>query len=289
MYFLRVLVVVVCFVTLSAATTAVTQATYNNLVRFAHFSSAAYLPCTTVLGATVVEQFSISSTDTQAYIALDTANKQIIVAFRGSTSEEDFIDTDADILETSYSSPISGKSCFLCLVHDGFWGAWSSASPYILPEVEALHSANPSFAIIVTGHSLGGALTPFAALAIKGATGVSVQLYSYGQPRVGSSTFTSFVDSQIGTGNLFRVTHVNDAVPQLIPKTPVVYNHHSTEYYIHTDPCGVSTVVQCSGDEDSSCSDSQGLTWSDTLDLFDANSPHHTYMGIGMGNSCSGN
>jgi len=271
----------VCFVTIAAATSAITSATYNNLVRFAHFSSAAYLSCPTVLTASVVYNFNDAGTDTQGYIALDTTNKQIIVAFRGSTSVADF-ERDADILLTSYSG------CFLCEVHQGFYAAWNAVSSGIINEVTTLHRANSGFSIIVTGHSLGGALTPFAALAIKASLGVTVQLYSYGQPRVGDLLFTNYVDSTIGKSNLFRGTHVNDEVPQLIPKSGI-YEHHSTEYYIHADPSAVGVVYQCSGDEDGSCSDGQNLSWSNTFDLFSANSPHHTYFGVGMGNSCSGN
>jgi len=297
MYFSRVFVVVVCFVTLTTATTQVTSSTYNNLVRFANFSSAAYLSCTSVLTATVEVQISEPSTDTQGYIALDPINKQIIVVFRGSTTLTDWL-FDATIFLVSYSSPIPGASCgnilTPCLAHLGFWSAWSSVAEQILDEVTDLHEANPNYGIVVTGHSLGGALTPFAALAIKGLNlGVSLQLYSYGEPRVGNPVFAAFVDAQIVTNKIFRGTHVKDVIPLLIPEglLGIGYQHHSTEYYIDEDPSCVDYVDQCSGDEDSNCSNGQGLICPLTIDLYDEifniQSPHHTYFGVGMGDSCS--
>jgi len=294
MYFLKAISLVVCFVTLVAATSPISSQTYNNFVRFAQFSSAAYQGCSAnvnniVHGATVVYPFSQSSTDTQGYIAVDTANSQIILAFRGSTSEADFVNTDADVVPVSYSTPISGilNYCLGCTAHQGFYNAWNSVSSGVLNEIRTLHSQHPSFTIIVTGHSLGGALTPFAALAIKGLNlGANIQIYSYGQPRSGDSPFANYVNNHIGTSNVFRATHVNDAVPELIPQLDGLFQHHSTEYFIHADPSSVGNVWQCSGNEDGSCLNSQGLSWSTTFDLFSSNSPHHVYFGIGMGDSC---
>jgi len=288
MYFLRVISLVVCFAALASATSTISAATYANLVRFAHFSSAAYISptCSNVLTATVQNTFN--KPGAVGYVALDTSASQIIVAFQGSNNIADF-EADADIVLESWSDPISGSYCLLCEVHEGFYNAFYSVESYINTYVSNLHNAHPSFSIIVTGHSLGGALTPFAALYIKSLRlGATIQIYSYGQPRVGSVTFANFVNSQIGQSNIFRVTHVGDVVPQLIPYI-LIYAHHETEYYIKADPSSQANVVQCSGNEDSGCSDGQNLSWSNLAALISATSPHHTYVGVGMGNSCSGN
>lgn len=271
-----------------ANTAAITQTTYNNLQRFAYYASATYIPnCNTIQSTGIVQQtFLNMSSKTQGFIAKDTVLKQITVAFKGSTSEQDFIN-DANILQTGYSSPISGQHCLGCTVHQGFFGCWNSVKNVIVPAVTALHNANPSFTIVVVGHSLGGALTTFCALQLKGSIpGIVLQVYSYGEPRVGSSLYANFVDNQLGTGNIFRTTHTTDAVPQLIPKT-YVYQHHSTEYFIYQDPSSLANVVKCTnGQETSTCNDATAVSWSTTIDLFGANSPHHTYLGIGMGDRC---
>lgn len=290
--FCHIVLVVVALCISSApvayATSAITQTTYNNLVRFAHFSSAAYFGsnvCPNPQGSTVISWFSDAGTDTQGYVAVDSTNEQIVVAFRGSTSLEDF-EEDADILQTGYSSPISGQHCLLCMVHSGFFGAWNAVKTTVLNTVQAQHTAHPTFSVVVTGHSLGGALTPLAALSIKGlGLGVVIQVYSYGEPRVGDSLFANFVDNQLSTSNVFRGTHTTDSVPQLIPKS-VLYTHHSSEYFITADPSSLATTVKCVGQEDSTCNDATAVSWSSTMALIGSSSPHHTYFGVGMGDQC---
>jgi len=269
-----------------SGTTAISTATYNNCLRFAYFSSAAYIPTCTIIQSTGVVQttFSDPGTDTQGYIALDKIQGQIIVAFRGSTSTADF-ERDLDIVPTGYSSPISDKHCLLCTVHSGFFGAWNAVKTVIIDTVQSLHSAHSTFTIIVTGHSLGGALTSFCALGLKGAGLSGVQVYSYGEPRVGDTYYANFVDSQLVVGNLYRSTHTTDTVPQMIPKSGV-YQHHSTEYYIYADPSSVANTVKCNGQEDSNCIDSVSISFSNSAALLTSASPHHTYYGVGMGDTC---
>lgn len=59
--------------------------------------------------------------------------------------------------------------------------------------------------------------------------------YSYGSPRVVNEELSEHITAQAPTlGNNYRVTHLNDAVPQL-PPTWFGYKHVSPEYYISAD------------------------------------------------------
>ncbi|KAL5536172.1 hypothetical protein ACEPAF_4277 [Sanghuangporus sanghuang] len=69
----------------------VSQDISDLLTRFAQFSSVAYIPtCGNPLGTTLVQTINNAATDTQGFITRDDTNKQIIVAFRGSLSIQDF-------------------------------------------------------------------------------------------------------------------------------------------------------------------------------------------------------
>jgi hypothetical protein len=87
----------------------------------------------------------------------------------------------------------------------------------------------PDFKIIATGHSLGGALAALAAGSLR-SQGTTVDLYTYGQPKVGLEGLAEYL-SKTDMGNTYRVTHKNDPVPKLPP--PILgYRHTSPEYYV---------------------------------------------------------
>ncbi|KAL1796905.1 hypothetical protein ACET3X_005445 [Alternaria dauci] len=163
-----------------------------------------------------------TSTDVTGFVAIDHTSKLIVVAFRGSQTIDawrtnlDFGTTKTDI-------------CPDCTAHSGFWQSWKDARDTVLPAVKQTSAAFPSYKIIVTGHSLGGAVATLAAASIRNA-GYIVALYSYGAPRIGGSKISSYITNQAG-GN-YRVTHWNDPVPKL-PLLTMGYVHISPEYYIN--------------------------------------------------------
>lgn len=60
----------------------------------------------------------------------------------------------------------------------GFWNAWSDNRAAILPSVRTTVASNPSYKVVVTGHSLGGAIATFAAAELRNG-GISVDLVSF--------------------------------------------------------------------------------------------------------------
>jgi alpha-beta hydrolase superfamily lysophospholipase len=102
-------------------------------------------------------------------------------------------------------------------------------------------AANPSYKVVVVGHSLGGAIAAIAATELRNA-GTSTDLYTYGQPRIGGLIVSNNITNQNLGGN-FRVTHLDDPVPRL-PPLILGFVHISPEYYINTG----NNVVVTAGD-----------------------------------------
>jgi len=74
--------------------------------------------------------------------------------------------------------------------------------------------------IIVTGHSLGGAMASNAAAWLMSRPEIDnekVWLYTFGAPRMGNKEFCEHMDS-LGAGRMFRVVHGRDPVPNVPPR-----------------------------------------------------------------------
>ena len=105
-------------------------------------------------------------------------------------------------------------------------------------------AANPSYTIVITGHSLGAAIAAIAAVEIRNA-GSNVDLYTYGQPRIGGSEISDYITNQ-KKGETFRVTHSDDPVPRL-PSIVLGFRHISPEYYISSSTGVTVTAADIHG------------------------------------------
>ncbi|MCJ1469971.1 hypothetical protein MMC07_008616 [Pseudocyphellaria aurata] len=234
---------------LSLDTRAIDPGLFTNLNFFSQFAAAAYcsnnnnvpaggpkLTCTAGIcplveanEVTTVYEFENSLvTDVTGYIAVDRTRNITVLAFRGSRSIRNYI-ADVDFV------PVPTDICFGCTAHQGFWNSWLEARDGVLKTLMNTAKQNPSSKVVVVGHSLGGAIADFAAAEIR-KQGVTVDLYTYGAPRIAGTVLSDFITNQNRGGN-FRSTHYNDPVPRL---PPIVLGsvHISPEYWI-TTPNGV--------------------------------------------------
>ncbi|KAJ3505829.1 hypothetical protein NLJ89_g7212 [Agrocybe chaxingu] len=244
------------------------QTTYDNLVRHTKYSSAVYQwICPRPLGNTLVDKFDKSGT--QGFVIRDDSRKEIIVSFRGTFELKDaFVDLQI-IMRPLVSTGLTGVGD--SYVHTGFLYAYNVVASDVLRIIKDQAAKYPSYTIISTGHSLGGAVASLAAISIKSALpNANLKLYTFGQPRVGNAAFASYVESKIGTANIFRAVHTYDGVPTILFKA-LGYRHFGTEYWHFDDPARPANVKKCTGGDDPTCSDSIPSTF--------INPAHITYFG----------
>ncbi|KAE9978070.1 hypothetical protein EG328_001690 [Venturia inaequalis] len=203
---------------------------------------------------TIIEFQNGGATDTTGYLAIDTTKKLIVLSFRGSTSLRNYL-VDVNFPLTNIDI------CTGCQGDSGFWGAWSDNRAQILPSVKTTVAAYPTYKVIATGHSLGGAIATFAAAELRNA-GIAVDLITFGSPRALNPTGATYISAQ-NKGANYRLTHLNDPVPRLPPRS-FGFEHVDTEYYISSAYGAVVTVADvavCDCNDDWVALDIQAHAW----------------------------
>lgn len=141
----------------------------------------------------------VEKEETQCFIA--SSNGLSIVAFRGTESLGDWL---GNLRVFSIDMPY-GK------VHRGF----VSAFHVVKDEVAQILNASRPQKIIVTGHSLGGALATIAAAEWVNVAPVSA-VFTFGQPTTGDEKLQSVIGS-VYPDNFFRFVNNQDVVPCVPP------------------------------------------------------------------------
>jgi hypothetical protein len=175
-------------------------------------------------GLNLVKWIHNDKSDTQGFVA--TRNKTIYVVWRGSESKKDF-QNDASIDKVPFIE--DGEK-----VHIGFKYCWESV---IGDTYDAINTALENLQgettdIVVSGHSLGGAVATLYAYSIKKHySPYNVSATTIGSPRVGNKVFKDNYDnSDIDT---LRIVHNND----LVTHTPYIRFHH-VNYQVRLDNNG---------------------------------------------------
>ncbi|KLO05078.1 alpha/beta-hydrolase [Schizopora paradoxa] len=250
----------------------ISQDLLDDFVRYTKYSSGAYqVLCPSPLGNTLVVQFSDLVTNTQGFIARDDSRKEIVVSYRGSLQAQDFL-TDVDIILVPFSSQgVSSVQTNGVTAHQGFLTAFNSVASVIISTVTEQLKQFPSYSLVSTGHSLGASLASLGGVSLAANfPGHPLKVFTFGQPRTGNPAYATMAENLIGVNNIFRAVHTFDGVPTIIPEA-IGYRHHATEFWNFVDPPLTSTVKQCSGEEDPTCSDSIPSTG--------INVAHVTYFG----------
>lgn len=179
--------------------------------------------------------------DVNGFIGVSKLEKAIYVVFRGSMTITNWLD-DFETLMTSY--PL----CPQCSVHAGFYYSAQMVKNDVIAWIQDLQKQNPSYDVIVTGHSLGGALATLTAVNLHVNDIMNVRHISFGSPRVGNAAASAYISNLLP--DVSRTTHYKDIVPHN-PFTNFGYVHISGEWYENEK----GVLSQCMGFEDSKCAD----------------------------------
>ncbi|KAF1930394.1 alpha/beta-hydrolase [Didymella exigua CBS 183.55] len=262
-------------------------ALYPVLQRYTRFAVASLATFTYNLGrcpsppfkSKLVKTIVNLVTDTQAAIFRDDNAKELILSLPGTSSVQDFL-TDFVFIPLDQTT---AAGCTDCRVHGGFYVAWRSIADQVTTALADLRAKNPGYSIVITGHSLGGALATLAYTDLK-AVDVPVKIaYTMGSPRVGNPAYANFVDRLSGAsdsnlGTMIRITHNTDGVPGL-PSQAMGFQHSRTEIYELDNAAGkqsLETTFRCYGQEAPDCNKATATGF--------INQDHLVYTGIQMTN-----
>ncbi|KAJ7878061.1 Alpha/Beta hydrolase protein [Mycena leptocephala] len=240
------------------STLAVSKSLYDEFVRYTKYASAAYRKeCPFPLGNTLVRavRFFLPLDDRRGFLARDNTRKEIVVSFPATNHLADVM-TDMKFRRVLFISPgIPLDMADRLSVHRGFLAVYNVVAQTVLDGVKAEFAEHPAYTIVVTGHSLGGAIASLAAPALKSELPIAaIKLFTFGQPRVGNRKFAAFVEKKLGVENIFR-----NGVPTMVPRI-LGYRHFATEYWQYMNPILSSlahhTVRKCDhmNGEDITCS-----------------------------------
>lgn len=178
------------------------------------------------------------------YVGVHQEARRIVVAFRGTVSIVNWI-SNLNFFMMKYPATACGPKCE---VHRGFYESYLSVRDSLVADVLFLQRQYPKFTVLVTGHSLGAALALLCAVDLstfppeklpKHSSGPSLrdsltplELYTFGEPRVGNALMVAYVSRVLAYSKQFRVVHGRDPVPHLPPRS-TGYVHLPQEMWLH--------------------------------------------------------
>ena len=226
------------------------------------------------------------------FVAVSHSEKSIAIAFRGSqTIQQQLVQAWSVLTQERQSFEAGGK--VVKYFTDAFQILWNDLENDVYEQIKK----NPSYKILVTGHSLGGVLASLAStiIAFKKKTAEdNLMLYTFGQPRIGNHEYALSHDKLVPIS--FRVTHYRDIVVHLPPCyikpdgacAPVgdwPY-HHSKEIFYGADMKTKDSLYKtCLGlpyHEDKSCNNDPEVRKGCLFELIKCIQDHNNYFGISV-------
>lgn len=163
------------------------------------------------------------ATDLQGFIGYIHNEKKIYIAYRGTSSYYNWMN-DLEVRLVSYKTYPECQ----CKIHNGFYKSALNIKNQTLDSLIELKKEYPAYEIIVTGHSYGAAVSQIVAMELI-KEGIKLEVYNYGQPRIGDKKYASFVNNKLI--QYWRFTHNKDIVPHLPPIKDFGYFHSCREVF----------------------------------------------------------
>ncbi|XP_060581946.1 lipase ZK262.3-like [Ruditapes philippinarum] len=213
-----------------------------------------------------------------AITAVSHSMKKIILAYRGTTSPKQLIEEFTTVLgKFKVSTKVGGK------IQVYFSNANDQIYPCAKASLKDLVNKYPSYRVIITGHSLGGAVASIAAAQLvfdNVINNKTTTLYTFGMPRPGDRKYAMNHDKYLSKS--WRIVHYRDIVAMLptmtvLPSSPY---HHQREIFYGADMSMFSDYIECFEYEDEECRIAPSKK---SIEY------HRTYYGIKVGSLCDEN
>jgi len=216
------------------------------------------------------------------FVAHDVDGGQIVVSHQGTnTSDFQSVANDVDIAPVALSSSSFPNQPSGVLVHEGFQDTWQRSASDVLSTVQNAIKQTGVKKVLVTGHSLGAAVSLLDAMMLRTTLDTSIEMTTvlFGLPRVGNQEWANFVDATIGS-TFNRITNGQDPIP-IVPPRALDYSHPSGE--VHIFPGNVT--VACPGQENAACQEGHSIL---KEHFADHKGPYFTAAIKMGGGSCAG-
>ncbi|KAL0579010.1 NineTeen Complex (NTC) component [Marasmius crinis-equi] len=191
-------------------------------------------------GAMLLADFHGNVANLHGFVAYRRQPKQLIVSIAGTSNTTQSL---YDLWATRHRHP-SGKG----EVHHGFWSLYKGIRSYILDGIRKGFEEQDIAEMVVTGHSMGGALSYLLLLDLLTPNDIispdlRVTLAAFGSPRVGDPSLVKHWQdlcqeyrNRNGDDSFreYSVKAYNDGVPSL-PPLKLGYRHFTSEplYFVH--------------------------------------------------------
>lgn len=165
-------------------------------------------------GSVLISSIRGKVADLGAYVAYRAGTKQLIVSISGTSN----IKQSLQDLRTLHHKHPAGSGC---KVHTGFWKMYRGIKPEVISAVKEGLRDREVAELVLTGHSLGGALSYFLVIdlllsdGVKLPPGLPLKLAVFGAPRCGN---TKLLQLWLGLVKEYRAKNGEESIKELSVK-----------------------------------------------------------------------
>jgi hypothetical protein len=175
----------------------------------------------------------VYSKETGTLAGCTVGKEYISVFFSGSNSLYDFAYTNINVASTKVDYSLCAmdeNDLQYARVHKGFWKAYNSVRQQLLTMLtEMSFQSIDKKEIIVTGHSLGGALATLAVPDLCSIFDTGISLITFAAPQVGNKSFGNLVTTFVPPEKCIRVVTSFDHVPHVLG---TLFKHHPSRVLV---------------------------------------------------------
>eukprot|EP01083_Nonionella_stella_P008910 25803_1 len=190
----------------------------------------------------------------QGFIGYDLNENRIVITFRGTHNYEDWV-KDLEYKQIPYPNVENGY------VHEGFYNAYSEiqSAGLILSLQSLLSNHSNTNNILITGHSMGGALAELCALDLIHnkaiSSDISIDLYTFGCPRWANKALAHYFNHLDNIETNWRIVNANDPVAIVPGQSLGTYGfHHTATQVLYSSVNNDLQFMVCDGSgEDRNC------------------------------------